>query len=388
MWACLEGEPLHNISGAGIDNGGIYLDTLYAVSDTSIVEGKISTAFSGKLLLGSYKDFESRFMIRFLGLPSDSFQVDSLRLILDSEHNQGAASVPLTGTVYQVTEDWEESVNADESWDWRDNIDHSPETSSMFELSDVAVKQHVIELSPELMNTWQDTSAGDNNFGILLDFNSASYIKEFASTNNSEGGSIPRLVAVYYDESRDSTLHDTLYADKDASLIDYTGDFNTNVLQIVSGYSVKSFFQFDVNAIPKNAALATMRFLLYRDMENSVVNTNLSEQMYLRTATSDYNSLPEYDIDSTFTLNIYYNIVLSEIAPNLLDIPTGDRGRASQNYLQGIVNEDIPFGSFMVQYRNEWDGISVYAIQDSKTADKSRRPRLIVEYFDIPNPRL
>ena len=67
----MEGDPLHDITGERIDNGGIYLDTLYAVSDTAIVEGKISTAFSGKLLLGSYKDFESRILVRFPNVPVD-----------------------------------------------------------------------------------------------------------------------------------------------------------------------------------------------------------------------------------------------------------------------------------------------------------------------------
>jgi hypothetical protein len=388
LWSCLEGDPLNDISGERIDNGGIYLDTLYAMSDTSIVEGKISTAFSGKLILGSYKGFESRFLVRFLNVPSDSFQIDSLRLILNSVSNQGETSTPLSGTVYRVTEDWEESVNEDETWNWRDKIDNSPETTSNFDIIDEAEATHVIDLSPELMKTWQDTTAGGNNYGILVDINSASYIKEFGSTNNSDGILIPRLVAVYYDQSHDSTRYDTLYADKDASLIDFTGDFDSDIVQITSGYSVKSFFKFDVNSIPKNAALATMRFILYRDAGNSVINNNLSEQMYLRTATSDYDALPNYEIDSTFTINLFHNVVLSEIGPSVLDLSAGDRGVASQNFLQSIVNEDVQFGSFMVQYRNEWDGISVYAVMDSKAADKNRRPKIIVEYYDIPNPRL
>jgi hypothetical protein len=388
MWSCIEGDPLHDISGAGINNGGIFLDTLYAISDTSIVEGKISTAFSGKILLGSYKDFETRFLIRFLSIPADSFQIDSLRLILNSTSNQGEALSPLTGSAYMVTEDWEESVNVDENWNWREKIDNSPETITDFELSDDSESTHTIELSPALMKTWQDTTGGGNNFGLLVDFNSASYIKEFGSTNNSTSSLLPRLVAVYYDKSLDSTRHDTLYADKDASLIDFTGSFNPDFVQIGSGYSVKSFFKFDVNAIPKNAALATMRFILYRDVGNSVTNNNLIEQMYLRAATTDYNSLPNYEIDSTFVFNIYHNVVLSESSPNVLDLISTDRGLASQNFLQSIINGDVPLGSFMVQYRNEWDGISLYTVKDSESSVKNRRPRIIVEYYDVPNPRL
>ena len=36
-----------------------------------------------------------------------------------------------------VTEDWEESVNKDESWHWQDKIDLSPETSMTFELNEI-----------------------------------------------------------------------------------------------------------------------------------------------------------------------------------------------------------------------------------------------------------
>jgi hypothetical protein len=384
----MEGEPLHDITGERINNGNIFLDTLYAMSDTSIVEGKISTAFSGKLLLGSYKEFETRFLVRFPQVPPDSFEVDSLRLILNSSSNQGEATIPITGTVYMVTEDWEESVNDDENWNWREKIDLSAGTSSNFELSNEAEDTHIIDLSTNLLETWRDTTGGGNNFGLLLDYNSASYIKEFGSRNNSDEIPIPRLVAIYYNHSLDSTVHDTIFAAKDASIIDFTGTFDPEILKVVSGYSVKSFFKFDMNRVPTTAALATMRFILNRDVENSVINENLQEAMNLRTATSDYDALPEYDIDSTFVFSIFHGVVLVENTTNVLDISAANRGPNSQNFLQSIVNDDVPFGSFMVHYRNEWDGVSVYAIKDSNSEDIYMRPKLIVEYYNIPSPRL
>lgn len=379
---------MHDITGARINNGGIYLDTLYAISDTSIVEGKISTAFGEKLLLGIYADFETRFLIRFTKIPADSFKIDSLRLILSSLSNQGETLLPLTGSTYMVTEDWEESVNENEDWDWQDKIDKSPETIANFELSDQSGTTHVIELPPVIMNTWQDTTAGGNNFGLLVDFNNASYIKEFGSGNNSSSGQRPKLVAVYYDASLDSTIHDTLFVDKDASLIDFTGSFDPALIKMASGYSVKSFFKFDLNTIPKNAVLATIRFILNRDVDNSVINSNISEKMYLRTVTTDYNSLPFYEVDSTFVLSFFHNVSLSELSENVLDIPQAERGGVSQNFLQDIINGDISFGSFMAHYKNERDGISVYAVKGTKSSDINRRPKIIIEYYDVPNPRL
>jgi len=388
MWSCIEGDPLHDITGERINNGGIYLDTLYAISDTSIVEGKISTAFSNKLLLGRHSDFESRILIRFPRVPADSFQVDSLRLILNSTSNLGETPTPLTGTTYMVTEDWEESINEDESWRWQDVIDNSPETSATFEIGDRIETSHMIDLPVSLLDTWQDTTGGGNNFGILVNFDNAPYIKEFGSTNNSSFDLLPRLVAVYYNASLDSTIHDTLFADKDASLIDFTGNFDTETTQIVSGYSVKSFFKFDLSEISQKAAFATMRFILYRDVLNSVINREFTEEMYLRAATSTYDALPSYEIDSTFVINFYHNVVLTEISSNVLDISRLERGRNSQNFLQDIINGEIAYGSFMVQYRNELQGISVYAVKGADASDINQRPKLIFEYYDIPNPRL
>jgi hypothetical protein len=384
----MEGYPIHDITGEQIDNGGIYLNTLYAVSDTSIVEGKISTAFSGKLLLGAYKEFESRILVRFPNMPADSFKIDSVRLILTARSNQGEADLPINGTAYMVTEDWEESVNEDESWNWREKIDNSPETVSNFEIGTSGEGAHIVELSPALMDTWQDTTDGGRNYGLLLDFNSTSYIKEFGSRNNTAGVPVPKLVAVYYNQALDSTMHDTLFADRDASLIDFTGTIDPDILQMVSGYSVKSFLKFDMSSIPQNAALATMRFILNRDVENSVVNNNLTEQMYVRVSTSDYDQLPTHTIDSTFVSNIFYNVVLGEISTNVLHISPGDRGPVSQYFLQSIVNDDVQLGSFMIHYRNEWDGISVYAVRDSENEDLSKRPKIIIEYYNVPNPRL
>jgi hypothetical protein len=384
----MEGEPLHDITGERINNGGIYLDTLYAVSDTSIVEGKISTAFSGKLLLGSYNDFDSRILLQFADVPADSFEVDSLRLILNSVYNQGEGTVPISGTAYMVTNEWEESVNEDENWKWQENIDYSPELASDFDIGEEVNGSHVIDLSPELMKIWQDTTGGSQNHGLLLNFNTASYIKEFGSRNNTDGIPVPKLVAVYFNHALDSTIHDTLTISLDASLLNFRGTFDPELLQIVSGYSVKAFLKFDLSAIPVNAALSTMRFVLHRDVGNSVINTNLEERMYLRTAITDYSQLPAYEIDSTFAFNLSHNVILSEQISDILDVSQGDRGNVSQNYLQSIVNEWITYGSFMIQYRNEWDGISVYALKDSESEKQSQRPKLIVEYYNIPNPRL
>ena len=387
-WSCRDGDPLYDITGEPLENGGIYLDTLYAISDTSIVEGKTSLAYSAKLLLGSYSDFESRFLIRFTNMPPDSFQVDSLKLLLTSISNQGEALTPLTGTAYRVTEDWEESVNKDENWHWQDKIDTSPETSAPFEINTSVATTHIINLPKALMDFWQDTTGGGKNFGLLLDFNNTTYIKEFGSRNNPTSSLNPKMVAIYYDASLDSTISDTLLADKDVSLLDFKGNFDPNLIQITAGYSVKAFFKFDLSGIPKSAAFATMNFILKRDVVHSVFNDDFTEQMNLRISKTDYDALPYYEIDSTFVFDGDRDVILDEISTNVLDIPLSERGNNAQNFLQDIVNGEVNFGSFMVEYRNEWQGVSVYTVKGVDASIRNDRPKLILEYYNVPNPRL
>ncbi len=148
-WSCVEGDPLHDITGERLQSGNIYRDTLYAVSNTSVIEGKVSTALSTKLLLGTYKDFETRTLIQFGSIPDDSIQVDSLRLVLTAVDNQGEVLGTLQGSAHMVTNYWPESVNEDENWDWQSNISYDPEYTSQFEVGEETSTYQVLDLPPE-----------------------------------------------------------------------------------------------------------------------------------------------------------------------------------------------------------------------------------------------
>lgn len=388
MWACIDGDPLHVITRSDDNNGNVFRDTLYALEDTSIVEGKISTAFGTKLLLGTHADFEARFLLEFGSLPADTFQIDSLRLMLTAVSNQGEALVPIIGSAYRVTEAWGESVNEDENWDYTTKIDYSPDLTANFEISEETASYHIIDLPPALMDAWRDTVGGDNNHGLLLDFNDAGYIKEFRSVDAAFSGERPRLISVYYDSAVDSVVHDTSFVNIDASLIDFKGIFDPNIINISSGYSVRSFFKFDLSSIPKLAVMSTFDFVLKRDTLNSVINTNTTERFSLRTVTSDYEDLPVYEVDSTYTTNFFFSVQMVESSTGVLQIDPIERGNAAQNFFQAIVNGDINYESFLVHYKIESNDISVYSVKNSSDPNPEDRPMLIYEYYVIPEPRL
>ena len=388
MWSCSEGDPLHIITNTRIENGGIVRDTLYAMADTSIVYGKTSTGNSKKLMLGQYSGFESRFLIRFGQMPNDTIKVDSLRLVLTSVSNLGETESPIQGSAYLVTEDWPESVNEDADWDFQSKIDQSDETTAHFEIDAEAAQIHSIDLPPALIDVWRDTTGGGKNFGILLDFNSATNIKEFSSVDALLSGQRPRLVVTYTNTKLDSVLHDTLFVNRDASLVEFTGSFNPADLVVASGYAVRSYLNFDFSGVPSTAILSTMNMIIKRDTLTSLINKNRTEEMYLRVVKNSYDELPDTEIDSTFMQNVYYNVSLIKTDANELRIDPLDRGPASQRFLQDILNGETPYGSFLIHYKNEGEDISIYKMMDQKASDPDDRPRLIIEYYLVPDARL
>ncbi len=239
-----------------------------------------------------------------------------------------------------------------------------------------------------MMGVWQDTVGGNKNFGFLLNYSNASYIKQYNSVDVLFSGQRPKLVYVWYDETADSTHHDTLYVTKDASLIDFNGTFDPEKLYVASGYSVRSFFEFDLSGIRETAAMASMNFVAKRDTLNSVKNNLSQETMYYRTVTTPFEDLPSYTVDSTFVINLYYNVNVVEGSENIRGIQTLEQGTSAQNFLQSILSGDIEYGSFLLHYKYEGEDISVYSIYDNKSPVIENRPILIVEYYDVPPTRM
>ena len=371
--------------------GEIRSDTLYALSDTFLVSGKVNTGNSVKLLLGSYQNFEARFLIKFAFLPPDSVIMDELHLTISSAADFGDETGFLEGMVYRVTDSWVGSVNADPSWDYRSNIDYSPETSAAFSFGHpdtTLYTDYSIELPVKLVEIWQDTTGDNQNHGILVDFTSAGFIREFSSREGFFSSRVPRMVFVYHEAGKDSSISDTLVATLDASLIDYTGNFNEDKIYVSSGYTTRAFFEFDFDSIPKNANISSVNFFYDKDSLNSITNDNRSHDIYLRNVTTDFSTLPGYEIDSTFLFSTRHNIFLSEEYSSGLSLDDNLRANAGQYFVQDFINEFVKHGSFFLQYKNEGTDISVYAIKGVDYPDKAMRPRLIIEYFLNPAGRL
>jgi hypothetical protein len=392
LLACQDANPIQDEGKDVLQAyGKMQSDTLFAEADTFLVAGKVNTGSSPKLLLGSRQGYEGRFLVKFSLLPNDTIEVDSLRIIVSAASAFGDDMNPLLGSIYRVTESWDETVNTDASWDYSANIDRSPETTASFEfmqLDTTVYTDYIVNLPTKLVDVWRDTTNGDQNFGLLFDFSGADHIMEFASREGLFSSRRPRLVFAYRIAGNDTVLHDTSYASVDASLINFTGVLDPGKRYISAGYVTNAFFKFNFDSIPKGAYMASVQFHFTEDSLSSLVNPNHTTEIYLRNVETPYNELPSYEIDSTFTLSTNYSVVLTETTPHELTLRDSRRAVISKYFVQDIINEFAVNGSFFLQYVNPGNDVSVYAVKGTRQASGFERPYIILEYYLQSAPRL
>jgi len=386
LMSCEDSSPIADPSGGQI--GELYRDTLVAINDTFIVGEKVSTGLSPRLFIGSHNDVESRALIKFSTLPDDSIVVDSLYLLLQSVSHYGDSSGNIDIKIKLITKSWGEKANTDDSWSYQNDASDDPETTTNYTISTEDSLLYTIKLPDTLVSIWRDTTVEDKNHGLLLDFENANYIKEFASENSTI---IPKIVYVYQNSQNDSTIRDTIGAAFDASVVDYSGNLvSDSLMYITSGYTHHAFVKFDFNEIPglDSSIISNVNFIFTRDSLASDVNVSKTNVFYFRTVTTPYNDLPSFNVDSTFTLNLFHNITLVENEYDKIEIESIRRGETGQYFIQSIINESIEYGSFMLHYIGEGSAISVYALKGTKGIKESNKPKMIIEYYKIPNSRL
>jgi len=388
--SCDDGNPLTDQDKLLLDTyGEIRDDTLYAVTDTFIVGSSVTTGFSPKLLVGTYRDFHTRSLLKFTGLPADTMRLDSVRVLLSSISTFGEKMTPLEAHVYKIQEDWDNSVNTDESWqDYLSKVDPLPVANITFDAILHDSSDFVFNLPLELVSEWQDTTGGDKNFGVLIDYSLAEHVVEFASRENTGTLKKPRIVYIYTDIAQDTTFHDTLLTQRDASLITYSGMFDDNKIFISSGFATYAFFKFDFSVLPSNINITSADFLFTQDTLSSVINRNRTQTVILRNSVTDFNLLPLFELDSTFVSSIYHNVILSEVTANRLSLDNSIKAGIGQTFVQSIINNSMTHGSFYLEYSGKGNDISVYALKGINDTDTAAKPRLRVQYYYVPNGRL
>jgi len=389
LYSCEDGNSIIDSTGNHISTyGELHTDTLYAINDTFLIGNKATTGYSTKVFLGRHNNAESRFLLKFNTLPADSITVDSLYLLLESVSHYGNPAADFEMQIKRVTSSWDLSVNKDKSWSFQDNVSNDAATTTVYTVTTEDSQFYKIELPDTLVSIWRDTTDGGQNFGLAVDFENAGYIKEFKSQYSTIK---PRLVYVYQNSTNDSTIRDTVNATVGASIVDFTGELSSDSLMYVtSGYIHHAFVEFNFSSIKglDSSIISSVNFIFKKDQSESYKNKSASNIFYFRTVTTPFYELPQFKVDSTFSLSSYYNISLSENEDDQFEIDSYYRGIAGQYYIQSIINGTVDYGSFMLQFVGEGNAISQYALKGTGSLKVADKPKMIIKYYKIPKSRL
>ncbi|NIU23868.1 DNRLRE domain-containing protein, partial [candidate division KSB1 bacterium] len=140
-----------------------------------------NTGSSPFLLLGAFRDIETRILLKFDSIP-DTVEVIDATILLRTNAIVGETrdKTAFTATVHQVTSDWDESTVSFENF--QDAFDPNPLASSEI-LSvdrepasgeDLDVEIVSFDLAPEVIESLTDSTSMFNRFGVFIDFSSDS----------------------------------------------------------------------------------------------------------------------------------------------------------------------------------------------------------------------
>jgi hypothetical protein len=235
------------------------------------------------------------------------------------------------------------------------------------------------------MDSWRDTTGGNNNFGLMLDFEHADFIKEFYSGNTIYP---PELIWTYRHSATDSIIRDTTLVTHDAHLIDFSGDLDPHSLFVTAGYLIHSFIKFNFSQLPNNINISYVNFEFSCDLDHSHINGNKSQDFFLKNVKTPFNLLSYEDniiIDETVSEDLFLlkdqdNTALVRDKEQLKKSDTG------RYYIQDILSGIIDHDSFLLMYTYQGFDASTYAIKRSKHGKEA--PRIIIGYNTLIPPRI
>ncbi len=365
-------------------NGEYRIDTLYAAQDTFVVAPPLRTSYSSKLSVGKYKGFSANFLIRFVFLPPDSVKLDSARIELHGASHYGDNTVSaITVEAYKVLDQWDRDANMDDYWrNYTPNGDlvYSGEFTLSDSLNDSII--YTIPIDNELIKEWQqieDSSQTGLYFTLASGSNEA--VAEIASFNTLKAEDAPKLI--FKRQTDSSAVWDTLFIGDDLTIFppEENGVFqNTQNVYIAGGNPVHSFIRFDLSVLPSNILIYSAALSAVLDSANTLVNNEFYSQFYLRVVKDADDNLTDFTLDSSFVYDSRQNISMKKENSALL-LDDYNQSNFGQTVLQKIVNGELDYKWFFLQYKVENQSLSVERILGVK--NPPHKEMLIIKYVRI-----
>lgn len=379
--------------------GTLKSDTLYATKDTTyLVNTKVNTGFSSRLLVGQYRGLKARPVFRFTNFDSvpDSAQIQGAKVRLTIRGIAGPTTSPsFPVSAFPVQNKWEnnlDSINYDHTTSLGDTLVTASPTDSLLYIE-------MNNLGIEKVNFWSDTANPDENYGMILDFDPgmANFIRYFSSINSSDD---PSLIVFYTLPDTSGTFSDTISATFDTYIYDGSLFFipNSDLNYVSTLIAYNTLLQFDLEGFhqkyPEGTVINSANLQITVNRDSSLINPGFDVRNLeiLKLTTQIDNQ--EVVADST---NGLFAGISQWIEDTLETKREEDRRRLAQNFIQAqLRNLESPHGmiiSFIdvvdpnTKISNEKDFYSYLGFYSSENPVKQVRPRLILTFWVPPRPR-
>ncbi|MFQ5648340.1 MAG: DNRLRE domain-containing protein [bacterium] len=376
---CEQDDPIDgfDLLSNPADRGVVDSTTITTLLGEETMQDTLVATGSGLFLeLGQFDDLETRILLRFNSVP-DSVVIQGAKLVLNTNtfYADGSEKFSFQATVHRVTAPWDEkSVTYEE---FGNAFDPTPIAEAEIFTTALGVgtvdslfESIRFEFGEEGKNLVRDWAAGSDTLGILIDFESSGFIKEFFS----QDGNItqPRLELAVSDSGAGGDTTIVSVADADAYIVNRLIPLPEGPLYVDNIFGHQSFVKFDLSMIPRESTINLARLKL--DVIQSNTNVKNSGFAFL------VNTLEE-----PFTPESEVKIATDGFLTSAVANPqTTTLEITITNLVQFWVTEDVENHGILLRTTSPGSDITRLAFHSSQT-DPDLAPRLEVRFSSAPN---
>jgi len=351
------------------------LDTLEV--ETTFKDTVSNSGSSALLLLGQFRNVATQILLKFDGIP-DTVQITRVTLVLTSSSivSDGAAKNSFFATVHPATADWEErKVTYDSFGQAFDPVpigtaEVLPVASRLVGV-DSTINDEVrfvfTDAGVDLVRQWADTTTG-NNFGVLVDFETPLFIKEFFSRGSLSNQ--PKLELNVLNGTEQDTV--IVSATEDAFIAKQLSDPPAGPLYVDNTFTHQTVLKFDLSRIPRESTINSASLKLHVDQQNSLLRETGTVFQLIRLS-KPFEPPGTFRKDSSFVA-----IALSvSKSTDELSIPV-------RSLLQGWVIDLFENHGFVIQSANPGGDVNRVAFHSNAT-DPERAPKITVDFTTAPS---
>jgi len=342
------------------------IDTLD--QNSSYHKNVIQLGSSIKVLIGKHEGIEASSLIKFIFGLADTLKDD----IIAGDLDVNEAWIELTTRYVYVDSNEVMDFTVHEVnnfWDpFTFTIDSLPKLS--YEMNNISSNivisdsNYVFNIDPDVVLSWMKNAADtslDKNYGVYLKpVDNSGKVVGFQALTAISSQAAKLTLVIEKTGSYIDTINGFIFAD--VSIVD--GDLPLlppEDIAVQSSVSVNSIIAFDLSAVPNGVVINSAELIIQRDSINTL------------TGSSFKNNLLAYFVEDSTTKEI------DEEGAFLLSFAGNNYSGDISGYVRRWINEKKNQG-VMLRSGDATEGLELFALKGSTSADFAERPRLRIVY--------